>query len=123
MIDNLEALSNSILILLQRRPACTFGGEKNAPACCFRVIRGNGRKNHPSFSALAKRSSYRKMTTVSSRPFTRERLPKLLTDPDYARDMDIRSVNGSDARRADVRAGARFRINVEQTGGLTREIR
>ncbi|MDR2783809.1 MAG: hypothetical protein LBB48_08250 [Treponema sp.] len=51
----------------------------------------------------------------------RERLAKLLTDADYVRDMGVRSVNGSDVWRANVRAGDRFRIKVEQTGGLTLE--
>ncbi|MDR2194892.1 MAG: hypothetical protein LBP19_10615 [Treponema sp.] len=52
----------------------------------------------------------------------RERLTKLLTDPNYARDMGIRSVNGSDVWRANVQTGDRFRITVEQTGGLTLKI-
>lgn len=51
----------------------------------------------------------------------RERIARLLTDADYARDMGVRSVNGSDVWRANVRAGDRFRIKVEQTGGLTLE--
>ncbi|MDR1072239.1 MAG: hypothetical protein LBL45_00990 [Treponema sp.] len=51
----------------------------------------------------------------------RERLARLLADADYARDMGVRSVNGSDVWRANVRAGDRFRIKVEQTGGLTLE--
>jgi hypothetical protein len=51
----------------------------------------------------------------------RERLSRLLTDADFARDMGIRSVNGSDVWRANVKAGDRFRIRVEQTGGLTME--
>jgi hypothetical protein len=55
-------------------------------------------------------------------PIYRERLTKLLTDANYARDMGIRSVNGSDVWRANVRPGERFRIKVEQTGGLTLEI-
>ncbi|MDR0557803.1 MAG: hypothetical protein LBG43_08075 [Treponema sp.] len=52
----------------------------------------------------------------------RERLARLLADADYARDMGVRSVNGSDVWRANVRTGDRFRIKVEQTGGLTLEM-
>ncbi len=53
----------------------------------------------------------------------RDKLSRLLSDGDYARDMGIRSINGSDVWRANVRAGDRFRIRVEQTGGLTLEMR
>jgi hypothetical protein len=49
----------------------------------------------------------------------REKAARLLTDAEYARDMGIRSVNGSDVWRSRLRAGERFRITVEQTGGLT----
>jgi hypothetical protein len=51
----------------------------------------------------------------------REQLVKLLTDAEFAREMGIRSVNGSDVWRANIKVGDRFRINVEQTGGLTLE--
>jgi hypothetical protein len=51
----------------------------------------------------------------------REQLKKLLTDADFAHEMGVRSVNGSDVWRANVKIGDHFRIKVEQTGGLTME--
>jgi hypothetical protein len=51
----------------------------------------------------------------------REQVLKLLTDADFAREMGVRSVNGSDVWRAGVRVGDRFRVKVEQSGGLTLE--
>jgi hypothetical protein len=52
----------------------------------------------------------------------RDQLAKLLTDAAYAKEMGIRSVNGSDIWRAGLKEGDHFRISIQQTGGLTIEV-
>ncbi|MDR2808335.1 MAG: hypothetical protein LBB43_04925 [Spirochaetaceae bacterium] len=52
----------------------------------------------------------------------REKLVKLLNEPQFASSVGIRSVNGSDVWHRDARAGDRLRIKVEQTGGITLEL-
>jgi hypothetical protein len=50
-------------------------------------------------------------------PVYRDRLRQLLEDEAFARDMGVRSVNGSAPHRR-VKAGDRFSVRIEQSGGV-----
>jgi uncharacterized membrane protein len=51
-------------------------------------------------------------------PIYGERLKQILSDEQVARDMGVRSTNGSAPHRI-VRAGDRFSVRIEQSGGVT----